>query len=118
MSENEFIKHLTMQSDNAWRCHKEFSIFLEYIERVKNSDFISNIFSTHGLKEINKIWFDMEIVNALALDEWQNAGQPENWQSEWNSNFLPDVKSLIFSFNEALMNQGYRDTMHYLDTED
>jgi hypothetical protein len=42
-------------------------------------------------------WFELEIVNALALDEWEFDGKPNDWAATWNERYKRDAEELIFN---------------------
>lgn len=48
-----------------------------------------------ALRTYRSAWFDLEIVNATALDEWQLDGRPSNWQDKWSSNFLKEAVETV-----------------------
>ena len=41
------------------------------------------------------IWFEIEIVNALALAEWEEDGSPQNWLHRWREGYEQDARGLI-----------------------
>ena len=41
------------------------------------------------------IWFEMEIVNALALAEWEEDGYPLDWHSRWCDGYQADAQALV-----------------------
>jgi hypothetical protein len=41
-----------------------------------------------------EIWFDLEVINALALDEWESSGMSENWISQWDKKISMMLKKL------------------------
>ncbi|OOF46309.1 hypothetical protein [Rodentibacter trehalosifermentans] len=42
-------------------------------------------------------WLNMEILNALALDEWIESGQPVNWRS-WKEKYQEEAIKLVENF--------------------
>lgn len=40
------------------------------------------------------LWFEMEIVNALALAEWEEQGAPRDWLSYWKAGYQADAQTL------------------------
>ncbi|MFK3815969.1 hypothetical protein ACI2KG_05095 [Pseudomonas sp. NPDC089407] len=42
-----------------------------------------------------KLWFEMEIVNALALAEWEEEGCPQDWSHRWRERYEQDVRGLV-----------------------
>jgi len=52
-----------------------------------------------------KIWFEMEVVNAIALSEWEIDGKPDEWGDRWASEFQRDaveVTENLINFLEGL----------------
>ncbi|MCG5076748.1 hypothetical protein [Paraburkholderia tagetis] len=47
-------------------------------------------------------WFELEIVNALALSEWESAGNPSDWAAAWNERYKRDAEELIANLCEIL----------------
>ena len=46
-------------------------------------------------------WLNMEILNALALDEWEMVGRPEEWDG-WRSFYQEKALKLVkLFFNES-----------------
>ena len=41
------------------------------------------------------IWFEMEIVNALALAEWEEDGSPQDWSHRWCEGYEQDAHGLV-----------------------
>ncbi|HHJ1300232.1 MULTISPECIES: hypothetical protein [Pseudomonas] len=41
------------------------------------------------------LWFEMEIVNALALAEWEDDGRPCDWSRRWREGYEQDAKALV-----------------------
>ncbi|WP_235200025.1 hypothetical protein [Pseudomonas monteilii] len=49
------------------------------------------------------IWFDMEIVNALALAEWEEGGSPQDWSYSWREGYQIDAEGLIGELLQLLV---------------
>lgn len=47
------------------------------------------------LESYNKAWFEMEIVNALALDEWESDGRPHEWSEKWGVKYRADAEETV-----------------------
>lgn len=54
------------------------------------------------LGRYSEIWFEMEIVNAIALSEWEEEGRPQQWSDRWRSDFRNDAQELIGDLIELL----------------
>lgn len=40
-------------------------------------------------------WFELEIVNGLALAEWEEQGRPEEWTARWREAYQQDAFGLV-----------------------
>lgn len=40
------------------------------------------------------LWFELEIVNGLALAEWDEQGRPADWSTTWRENYQQDAREL------------------------
>lgn len=40
------------------------------------------------------LWFELEIVNALALAEWDEQGRPGDWSVRWGKDYQQDAAEL------------------------
>ena len=40
-------------------------------------------------------WFELEKVNALALDEWESTGKPADWVAAWKERYKEEVEELV-----------------------
>ncbi|MEN8513229.1 hypothetical protein [Burkholderia sp. RS02] len=50
-------------------------------------------------------WFELEIVNALALDDWESSGKPDDWSATWNERYKKDAEELIANLCAILLQQ-------------
>ncbi|MFP5425095.1 MAG: hypothetical protein ACLGJA_04505 [Gammaproteobacteria bacterium] len=41
------------------------------------------------------LWFELEIVNALALAEWDEHGRPVDWADCWREGYKQQVQGLL-----------------------
>lgn len=55
----------------------------------QNSNLVSD---AEGWKTL---WFEMEIVNGLALVEWEEEGSPQDWSHRWREGYEQDARGLI-----------------------
>ena len=44
-------------------------------------------------------WFELEIVNGLALSEWEEDGRPNDWSARWREGYQQEAVELV---NELL----------------
>ncbi|WP_260441037.1 hypothetical protein [Pseudomonas putida] len=49
------------------------------------------------------IWFEMEIVNALALSEWEEQGSPLDWHERWCEGYQPDAQALLSELTRLIL---------------
>jgi hypothetical protein len=50
-------------------------------------------------------WFELEIVNGLALSEWESDGKPTNWGDAWTRQYKKDAEELIASLRAILVSE-------------
>ena len=50
------------------------------------------------------LWFELEIVNGLALAEWEDQGRPGDWSACWQENYQPDATALAAELLALLRN--------------
>ncbi|MFZ7107940.1 hypothetical protein [Avibacterium avium] len=75
---------------NGFNNINEYSFFVSFTE---------DAFSQN--EELETFWIDMEIINALALDDWEKDGYPKHWQ-KWEKKYLPEINKLINELKELL----------------
>lgn len=46
-------------------------------------------------EEWQALWFEMEILNALALAEWEEEGFPLDWSHRWSEGYEQDARALV-----------------------
>ncbi|RIZ40717.1 hypothetical protein [Pseudomonas putida] len=49
------------------------------------------------------LWFEMEIVNGLALAEWEEEGSPQDWSHRWIEAYQRDAEGLIVELLQLLV---------------
>lgn len=64
----------------------------EYEELYQVDDIFSDIESKEKYKEI---WFELEIINGLALSEWEEQGRPIGWNTQWESSYKSEASELV-----------------------
>lgn len=40
-------------------------------------------------------WFELEIVNGLALAEWEEQGRPDDWSARWREAYQQEAVMLV-----------------------
>jgi hypothetical protein len=68
----------------------EFAEFTKQTEHLFDDS--SNVTALHAFRVA---WFELEIVNATALSEWETDGRPENWDAKWKGRFLSDAVETV-----------------------
>lgn len=70
-----------------------FARFVSYAEDLPQ---LNELFENeYNRDNYQKIWFELEIINALALSEWENEGRPADWQTHWESEYKYDASELM-----------------------
>ncbi|AVU35638.1 MULTISPECIES: hypothetical protein [Serratia] len=70
-----------------------FARFVSYAEDLPQ---LNELFEDeHNRDNYQKIWFELEIINALALSEWESEGRPADWQTRWESEYKHDASELL-----------------------
>ena len=41
-----------------------------------------------------RLWFELEIINGLALSQWDDQGKPDDWSHSWNKDYRQEAASL------------------------
>ena len=81
-----------------------FSRFVQYSENFHNKN--TTLFTETQLKKFDEIWFELEIVNSLALSNWEEEGRPVDWVKQWDDLYKNDAKELIGSIVRLLEAKG------------
>lgn len=77
-----------------------FAKFVSYAEDLSQ---LKELFEDEQSRNnYQQTWFEMEIVNALALSEWENEGRPVDWRSRWESDYKHDASELIAELLSSL----------------
>ncbi|WHU88913.1 lipase chaperone [Pantoea agglomerans] len=70
-----------------------FARFVNYAEDLPQ---LNDLFEgEHDKDNYQQIWFELEVINALALSEWEIEGRPADWQTRWLSDYKQDASELI-----------------------
>ena len=67
---------------------QSFSHFVSYAEALMNANLF--LMKEGNKKQFEAIWFEMELVNALALSDWEQCGKPEVWE-KWYQQYYDDI---------------------------
>ncbi|WLD66667.1 hypothetical protein [Pseudomonas sp. OVF7] len=49
-----------------------------------------------------RVWFELEILNGLALAHWEDEGKPDNWSCRWNTDYRQEAAALANELLELL----------------
>ncbi|MGU9857402.1 hypothetical protein [Pseudomonas sp. LF245] len=41
-----------------------------------------------------RVWFELEIINGLALAQWDDEGRPDDWTYAWNKDYRQEATGL------------------------
>ncbi|WP_278938757.1 MULTISPECIES: hypothetical protein [Pseudomonas] len=41
-----------------------------------------------------RVWFELEILNGLALAEWDDQGRPDDWSNNWAAGYRQEAAAL------------------------
>nr|WP_315405029.1 hypothetical protein [uncultured Pseudomonas sp.] len=41
-----------------------------------------------------RVWFELEIINGLALAQWDDQGRPDDWSCAWNNDYRQEAATL------------------------
>lgn len=83
-----------LQARESVETHLSFSRFVQDAEGLCGN--ANPFLSGSDLSIYDKLWFELEIVNASALSDWEEQGKPSNWVAEWET-YKPDAVELVES---------------------
>ncbi|AUO04151.1 TPA: hypothetical protein ACXJQO_003497 [Serratia marcescens] len=70
-----------------------FAKFVSYAEDLAQ---LNELFEDEKSRDnYLRIWFELEIINALALSEWEDEGRPVDWKTQWESSYKEDASELM-----------------------
>jgi hypothetical protein len=47
-------------------------------------------------------WFELEIINSVALEDWESDGRPRSWNEKWNEKYKREAADAIRLLLEAV----------------
>ena len=53
-----------------------------------------------------RVWFELEILNGLALAQWEDEGKPDNWSCRWNTDYRREAAALALQGTPAFIING------------
>ena len=86
---------MTCSDFEAFAAHAHNNIFAcaDFAQQTEHLfDDSSNVTAFHAFRAA---WFELEIVNATALSEWETDGRPENWDAKWKGRFFSDAVETV-----------------------
>lgn len=87
MKFSEFINQALSASESLF-AFAEFAKSAEFhFDNYKSN---TEFFSLYKEK-----WFDLEIINAVALNDWESEGRPKDWSEKWNEKYKKDAANVI-----------------------
>ncbi|QFZ86236.1 hypothetical protein GFK26_27460 [Variovorax paradoxus] len=54
-----------------------------------------------GLERYQRAWLEVEIVNAVALEDWENEGRPASWDDTWRELYQPSAAEAVVVLKAA-----------------
>jgi len=70
-----------------------FARFVNYSEKLFQLDELFE--SVEDKKNYEQTWFELEIINALALSQWETEGRPTDWSNQWNLTYKRDAADVM-----------------------
>ena len=96
LNKNDFLRQVDLASES----HIVFAKFVRDAE-VFCEDGRNGVVD-ENLAQYRKIWFDLEVINALALDDWESEGKPANWLLQWEEKYKNDAQEVIAELRKLL----------------
>jgi hypothetical protein len=91
---NSFDKHLFLQQ--AIESLETHFLFASFVANAENFCGDRNPFLSGDAAVLyDTLWFELEIINASALSEWEDQGRPSDWTKNWTTTFKADAVELI-----------------------
>lgn len=70
--------------------------FARFVSYAENLPQLNELFEDECNRDnYQKIWFELEIINALALSAWEDEGCPADWQTRWELGYKQDASELM-----------------------
>lgn len=73
------------------------SIF-NFAEFVAETEFFADKVDVKLQEQYDRAWFEMELVNSLALAEWEQNGRPKEWGVVWKEKYKNDARETLCEF--------------------
>ena len=83
----EFVQNYS----RATETHYHYAEFTKNVETIYNGS--HDNFSIEMQEQLSTLIFDMEVINGLALCDWDLANRPTEW-NDWNNDYKEDADDL------------------------
>lgn len=70
-----------------------FARFVNYAEDLSQIDELFE--SIENKENYEQLWLELEIINALALSQWETEGRPLEWKTQWESCYKQDASNVM-----------------------
>jgi hypothetical protein len=87
MKLSKFIDQAILASENLF----------SFAEFTKNAEYFFDDNKLHPefISLYKEKWFELEIVNAVALEDWESEGRPKDWKEKWDVKYKKDASDVI-----------------------
>lgn len=87
---NELLEFV-QESSTATETHYHYAEFVKNVENIYEN--FKDKFPLEIQEQLNILIFDMEVINGLALCDWDLASRPTDW-NDWNTDYKEDADDL------------------------
>jgi len=96
MKNDNWLSDLADEARLATADHFLFARFVKHAKQV--GDIKRILLEEDTASRYAAAWFQLEIVNALALGAWEDNGKPEIWLNEWRESYQQDAEEVVSEF--------------------
>lgn len=96
---NELL-NLMQSYPDALKTHYHYAAFTSRLEKIYDTvkENLPNILTD----QLTVLIFDLEVINGLALSDWEMIGKPDDWP-EWSVEYKHEAKSLMDQLQNLLL---------------
>lgn len=58
------------------------------------------------VQRYKEAWFELEIVNSVALEEWESDGRPKAWAEKWNDKYREEAAEVVHQLLQVVEGKG------------
>jgi len=99
--ENDIISLIKQKAEECCNSLYKYAAFISDMEFF--ADQYPEFFGSNELySKYHHIWFELEILNACVLNDWEENGKPNNFDDIWNTKYRTDAVELIHEFTDFL----------------